>query len=167
MVNSLLYILATLGANYTAAWFLPLPIFGQISVGTLIFGVTFAQRDRIHHKGRRWVYGTIAAACLANVLMSAAVGVPPRIILASFIAIALSEGVDTEVFEGLRYHPWLTKVAASNAVSVPIDTLLFTAIAFGGVLQPIAFISLLFGEILVKWGVALMLSIRRANVNPA
>jgi queuosine precursor transporter len=154
MVNSLIYILATLGANYTAAWFLPLPVFGHISVGTFIFGVTFTQRDRIHHRGRRWVYGTIAAACLANVVMSAALGVPPRIILASFVAIALAEGVDTEIYQALRHQSWLARVAASNAVSVPIDTLIFTAIAFGGVLSPSKFVSLLFGEVLVKWAVA-------------
>ena len=55
LVNALIYILATLGANYTAAWFIPLPVFGQVAFGTFIFGITFTQRDRLHAAGRRWV----------------------------------------------------------------------------------------------------------------
>jgi uncharacterized PurR-regulated membrane protein YhhQ (DUF165 family) len=154
MVNSLLYILATLGANYTAAWFVPLPVFGHISVGTLIFGVTFVQRDLVHHKGRRWVYGTIAVACAANVLMSAMLGVPARIIVASFVAIALADMVDTEIYESLKCRSWMARVATSNAVS--------------GVLQPGVFVSLLFGEILVKWGIAFVVSLpyTRTPVTP-
>ena len=54
MVPSMtIYILAVLAANYTATWFIPLPIFGMVSVGTLIFGITFTQRDRVHRYGRR------------------------------------------------------------------------------------------------------------------
>ena len=48
-----IYIVAVLAANYTATWFIPLPIFGMVSVGTLIFGVTFTQRDRVHRPDRR------------------------------------------------------------------------------------------------------------------
>jgi hypothetical protein len=50
-----LYIAAVLAANYTATWFIPLPIFGMLSVGTLIFGITFTQRDRVHRYGRKAV----------------------------------------------------------------------------------------------------------------
>ena len=66
VINALIYVLATLGANYTAAWFIPFPIFGQVAVGTFIFGVTFTQRDKLHSAGRQWVYGTIAFAAFAN-----------------------------------------------------------------------------------------------------
>jgi uncharacterized PurR-regulated membrane protein YhhQ (DUF165 family) len=51
VINALIYILATLGANYTAAWFIPFPIFGQVAVGTFIFGITFTQRDKLHGAG--------------------------------------------------------------------------------------------------------------------
>lgn len=150
-LNAAIYILATLGANYTAAWFIPFPIFGQVAVGTFVFGVTFTQRDRLHGAGRKWVYGTIAIAALANVLMSVLLDVPFRIILASFLAIVLAETADTEIYQKLIRYPWLVRVAGSNAVSVPLDTLLFTLVAFGGVLSTGGILSLLFGEILTKY----------------
>lgn len=150
-LNAAIYVLATLGANYTAAWFIPLPIFGQVAVGTFVFGVTFTQRDRLHSAGRGWVYGTIAIAALANVLMSVFLDVPFRIILASFLAIVLAETADTEIYQKLLRYPWLVRVAGSNAVSVPLDTLLFTLVAFGGVLTTGSMISLLFGEVLTKY----------------
>jgi len=153
MVNSLIYIAATLAANYTATWFIPFPIFGQVAVGTFIFGLTFTQRDRIHVKGRGWIYGTIAAAALANSIMAALLGVPGRIIVASFVAIMIAESTDTEIFDRLRGRSWLSKVAVSNAVSVPLDTLLFTSIAFAGVLPPLQLASLVFGESLLKYAI--------------
>jgi uncharacterized PurR-regulated membrane protein YhhQ (DUF165 family) len=161
VVNAIIYILATLGANYTAAWFIPFPVFGQVAVGTFIFGVTFTQRDKLHAAGRRWVYGTIAAAALANVLMSALLAVPMRIILASFIAIVLAETADTEIYQKLLRYPWLVRVAGSNAVSVPLDTLLFTLVAFAGVLSTIEILSLLFGEIITKYAIGLLVALWR------
>lgn len=151
LLNAAVYVLATLGANYTAAWFIPLPIFGQVAVGTFVFGITFTQRDRLHSAGRRWVYSTIAIAALANVLMSVFLAVPLRIIGASFLAIVLAETADTEIYQRLLSYPWLVRVAGSNAVSVPLDTLLFTLVAFGGVLSTRDLVSLLFGEVLIKY----------------
>lgn len=159
ILNAAIYVLATLGANYTAAWFIPFPIFGQVAVGTFIFGVTFTQRDRLHSAGRRWVYGTIAIAALANVLMSAVVGVPFRIILASFVAIFLAETADTEVYQRLLPYPWLLRVAGSNAVSVPLDTLLFSLIAFAGVLSTGQIVSLLFGETITKYAIGAIVAL--------
>ena len=71
MVPSMtIYILAVLAANYTATWFIPLPIFGMVSVGTLIFGITFTQRDRVHRYGRKAVYAMILLAAVGMVLES-------------------------------------------------------------------------------------------------
>ena len=71
MLAAVIYVLAVLGANLTATWFVPLPIFGQVAVGTFIFGFTFTQRDRMHVRGRRFVYGVIALATLLSVGLSA------------------------------------------------------------------------------------------------
>ncbi|PSN19725.1 hypothetical protein C7271_05820 [filamentous cyanobacterium CCP5] len=161
LINAGTYLLATLGANYSAAWFIPLPVFGQVAVGTFIFGITFTQRDRLHSAGRPWVYGTIAIAALANVLMSALLDVPMRIIGASFLAIVLAETADTEIYQKLLPYPWLLRVAGSNAVSVPLDTLLFTLVAFGGVLSTSAMVALLFGEILVKYLIGALVALWR------
>ena len=53
MGNAVIYILAVLAGNLTATAFIPFPVFGQVAVGTLIFGVTFTQRDRMHSAGGR------------------------------------------------------------------------------------------------------------------
>ncbi|NJL45048.1 MAG: VUT family protein [Leptolyngbyaceae cyanobacterium SM2_3_12] len=158
-LNAAIYILATLGANYTATWFIPLPIFGQVAFGTFIFGFTFTQRDRLHSAGRPWVYGTIALAALANVLMSVVLGVPFRIILASFLAIMLAETADTEIYQKLIHYPWLVRVAGSNAVSVPLDTLLFTLVAFAGVLSTVDLVALLFGDTLLKYAIGAVVAL--------
>lgn len=163
LINASIYILATLGANYTTTpdWFIPLPIFGLVALGTFIFGVTFTQRDRLHAAGRKWIYGTIAIAAVANVIMSALLAVPLRIIAASFLAIVLAETADTEIYQRLLRYPWLTRVAGSNAVSVPLDTLLFTLIAFAGVLSTTEILALFVGESLLKYAIGILVALWR------
>lgn len=165
VINSLIYILAVLGANYTATWFIPFPFYGQAAVGTFIFGVTFTQRDRLHQYGRRYVYGAIAVAACANVLMSAFLGVPIRIIIASFLAIVLAESADTEVYQRLIRKSWLVRVAGSNAVSAPLDTLIFTLIAFWGVegFPPAVIGSILIGDTIVKYAIGALVALYRGK----
>ena len=88
-----------------------------------------------------------------------------RIVLASISAEVVSELLDTEV-----YHLWVTRVAArfafarrqwlrvlsSNAVSVPIDSLLFSWVAFGGVLPQATVWSIVLSNVLVKGLVTLI-----------
>jgi queuosine precursor transporter len=161
----LIYVVAVLLANYTATpeWFLKFPIFGQVATGTLIFGITFTQRDRLHQFGRQSAYGAIAVAAFANVLMSAVLGVPGRIIFASFVAIILAETTDTEIYQKLLEKSWYTRVASSNAVSIPLDTLLFNLIAFLGVLSPLEMVSLTFGDIVVKYAIGLLTAAYRGK----
>jgi uncharacterized PurR-regulated membrane protein YhhQ (DUF165 family) len=149
-INAIIYVTAVLLANYTAVWFIPFPIFGQVAVGTLIFGITFTQRDRMHRNGRRYVYSIIGLTAFLAGLESLLIDVPARIIVASLIAIVLSEAADTEVYQRFIKRSWYTRVAASNAVSIPIDTLLFNLIAFYGVFPIPMLISIMFGEIIVK-----------------
>ncbi len=146
-----IYVVAVLVANYTATWFIPLPIFGMVSVGTMVFGITFTQRDRVHRYGRGPVYLMILAAALGMVLESLFLGVEWRIILASFIAIVLSEAADTEVYQKLLHRSWIQRVAGSNLVSIPLDSVLFNLIAFLGVFKPSMLVAIIFGEIVVKF----------------
>lgn len=171
MISAILYIAAVLAANYTATMFLPFPVFGQVSIGTIIFGVTFTQRDKIHALGRRAVYATIAVAALLCSVESVLMDVPARIILASFVAIILSEAADTEVFQHLTERSWALRVVSSNAVSIPLDSLLFNLIAFYGVFSSFELSSIIFGEIvtktLVSWAYAAWVRPRSAAVQPA
>ena len=152
MVTSMsIYIIAVLAANYTATWFFPLPIFGMVSVGTLIFGITFTQRDRVHRYGRKAVYAMILLAAVGMVLESLLLEVSWRIIIASFIAIVLSEAADTEIYHQLLHRSWLQRVTGSNLVSIPLDSLLFNLIAFMGVFEPAMLVAIIFGEIVTKF----------------
>jgi len=164
MLDAVIYIAATLAANYMAAWFVPLPIFGLVSIGTLAFGVTFTERDRVHRFGRKAVYTMILVAAALNVLESVFLGVSGRVILASFTAIILAEAADTEVYQRLIGRPWIQRVAGSNAVSIPIDTVLFTCIAFAGVFPTTMLISIIFGDMVLKAVISGLVAIRRETI---
>jgi uncharacterized PurR-regulated membrane protein YhhQ (DUF165 family) len=167
MVPAVIYIIAVLAANYTATWFIPLPIFGQVAVGTLIFGVTFDQRDRLHHyHGRRTVYWTIGITALLNIIESAVLGISPRIIVASLTAIAISEATDTEIYQVYLNRSWLERVARSNVISIPMDTLLFNCIAFLGVFSPLMLFSIMVGEIVVKFAVSGLVALWKVSGQP-
>lgn len=152
------YTAATLLANFTLDSFLPLGGFFLVNVGTLFFGLTFTQRDRAHRHGRRAVYLMILAAATANVALAAALGTPLRYVAVSFLTIVVSETADTEVYQRLLRRRWLTRVAASNAVSAPLDTLLFTLLAFWG--EPFAtpawLVQVIVTDLLVKYASGLV-----------
>ncbi|MDZ7581958.1 MAG: VUT family protein [Deltaproteobacteria bacterium] len=158
-----LYIVAVLVANYTATWFIPLPVFGLVSVGTLVFGITFTQRDRVHRFGRKCVYLMILIAAVGMVFESLFLGVAWRIIAASFIAIVLSETVDTEVYQKLLHRTWMQRVIGSNLVSIPLDSILFNLIAFAGVFKPGMLTAIIFGEITAKFATGAAAALWRAQ----
>jgi queuosine precursor transporter len=129
---ALVYVGCTVLANFTLDSFIPLGDFLLINVGTLFFGITFTQRDRLHRFGRRVVYRVILLAAAANVAVALAIGTPLRYVAVSFLAIVISEAADTEVYHRLLHRRWIARVAGSNAVSAPLDTILFTTLAFAG-----------------------------------
>ena len=154
------YVLCTLLANFTFDTFIQLPVFGLLSVGTLFFGITFTQRDRVHRYGRARVYLMISVAAVANLLLSFYLGIPLRFLLAGFLAIVLAEAADTEVYARFLSRRWLTRVATSNAVSIPIDSVTFTLIAFAGTLGLAAMGEIIFADILAKTVIGLLAAAR-------
>ncbi|HLC98605.1 MAG TPA: queuosine precursor transporter [Candidatus Nanoarchaeia archaeon] len=85
-------------------------------------------------------------------------GIVPRIVVASIIAELISELIDTEVYQWWtsgfgkgKAQYW--RVFTSNAISIPIDSALFTAIAFAGILSPgilfIMFLSNIFIKVVI------------------
>lgn len=181
MCAALIYIVAVLAANLTATLFVPFPVFGQVAIGTLIFGLTFTQRDRMHARGRRFVYAVIALSAVLNLILLVSCrylwglawvdwlhaqgwnwlaegfailqSSGPRIFIASLVAIVLAESADTEVYHRLRHQSWLLRVGKSNAVSIPLDSVLFNLIAFAGIFPLGMWVSVVFGEIVVKFTV--------------
>ncbi|MDD8019445.1 MAG: VUT family protein [Bacteroidota bacterium] len=161
MIYAIIYIAATLAANYTATWFIHFPLFGQVSIATFIFGITFTMRDRVHHSlGRKNVYIMIAIAALLNLVITIMGAVAWRIITASFIAIILAETADTEMYHRHLAETWAMRVLKSNAVSIPLDSLLFNTIAFAGVMPNLVVASIIFGEIVFKSVVSAIVALR-------
>ena len=136
---------------------------GLIVVGTVVFGITFTQRDRVHRAGRAWVYLMLIVTTILAALQSWFLDVSWRIIVASTLAILLSEMADTEVFHRFKERKWFVRVAASNAVSIPIDTVIFNLIAFGGVLSAGLIGAIMIGDIVVKAVVATIAALVRSR----
>lgn len=158
---AIIYIVAVLSANYTAVWFIPLPFFGLVALGTLLFGVTFTARDYVHRLGRPKVYTMIVIAALFSAGLAVLGATPWRVVMASVIAIVLSESADTEVYQRLLAKPWLLRVTGSNVISIPLDTALFNLLAFGGVFPFQVLVSIMIGEIVVKFLVGGLVALGR------
>lgn len=161
MIWPIVYIICILLAQYTAEWFIPFPFFGLLSTGTIIFGVTFTARDYVHRLGRKRVYIMIGIAAFTSLIMVSILAVPIRIIIASISAIILAETADTEIYQKLLRKTWFVRVTSSNAISVPLDTILFTGIAFLGVFPVFVLYEIIFADIVIKYAVGLIIAIRR------
>lgn len=185
MFAAVLYTCAVLLANLTATLFLPFEIAPGtgilVSVGTLVFGITFTQRDRMHQRGRPFVYKVILITAVLNLLMLMSLRFVWgsyvlevfqqagwnwlqeamamlmengwRVFLASFLAIIIAEAADTEVFHIYRDRSWIGRVTRSNAVSIPIDSVLFNLIAFAGssFFPAVVLTKVIIGEIVAKF----------------
>lgn len=132
--------------------------FGRaVDMGTFIYPITFTLRDLIHKAaGRQAARVAIATSAGVNLFLAAylswvasrpsdasyalgeeyaaVLGPLWRIVVASLLAMVVSELIDTEV-----YHWWVTRITTryqwarvlvSNAVSIPIDNLIFAVGAF-------------------------------------
>ncbi|MEF2279816.1 VUT family protein [Deinococcus sp. YIM 134068] len=158
---TVLYAASILLANLTLNQFIPLPLFGLLSVGTIFFAAVFTLRDRIHREGGlRAVYIAIAAALIVNTLAALLTDTPWRFIGASFLAILVGELADTAVYQRLIRRSWWTRVLASNAVSVPLDSILFTLLAFWGDMSTRDIAQIIFADILAKYAIAALFALR-------
>jgi uncharacterized integral membrane protein (TIGR00697 family) len=85
-----------------------------------------------------------------------------RIVFASIVAEVLSELVDTEAYrfwvEKITHRYQWARVLVSNSVSVPLDSLVFAWLAFGGVLPTAVVWSIVLSNIIVK-GITTIISI--------
>ena len=153
--------------------------------GTLIYPFTFTLRDLVHKvAGIATARALIFTAAGINVVMALVFKIvavlPPdlevglqqefgvvlspviRIVVASIVAEIIAELIDTEV-----YRIWANRFAerwqwgrvlTSNSVSVPIDSVIFVVIAFGGTIPASAVVAIIWGNIVVK-GVVTVVSI--------
>lgn len=145
--------------------------------GTMLVPFSFTIRDLMHRclgyeNTKKIVWATailnliVAALMIVLDILPAAIpemqepwhsvmGASWRVIVASFIAQLISDLADTYVFEGFTRkmgdkHTWL-RVAVSNLVSVPLDTVLFSVIAFWGILPKEVIVANIVCQFAVKY----------------
>ena len=153
--------------------------------GTLVYPLTFTLRDMIHKvAGVRAARTAIFLAAGVNLGMAGlfqlvawlpadtmtgpqdefgmVLGAVWRIVIASIIAEVIAELIDTEVYRAwtrqFKERMQWGRVLSSNAVAIPVDSFLFTAIAFAGILPFVVMREIFFTNLLVK-GVVTILSI--------
>ncbi len=159
-------------------------LFGvSIDAGTFVYPITFTLRDLVHKTvGARGARVLIVTTAVINVVMAAlfwlvarlpadpTVGpqsefaevLSPvwRIVFASIAAEVVAELVDTEVYQlwverVSRRYQW-ARVLSSNAISVPLDSLVFSWGAFGGVLPGAVVWSIALSNVLIKGATTLV-----------
>ena len=165
------YTLVVAVSNVLVDKFIDLGPFGMLSAGTLTFGATFTLRDMAHQSsdraglGRTPVIAMIGVAAIANVMVAAVLGIPGRFLLASFGAILLSELIDTEIYHSLRSRSWLVRVLSSNAVSVPLDSITFTVVAFAGEVgyDLATMAQIVEADLLFKFGIGALLALVKTS----
>jgi hypothetical protein len=115
--------------------------------GVLMIGLALVLRDLVQ---RRLGVGWAAGAVLAGAALSAFVA-PPALVVASAAAFLLSEFADLAVFTPLQRRGLVLAVAASGAVGLVVDSIVFLWLAFGS-------LDYLAGQVVGKaWMVALAL----------
>jgi uncharacterized PurR-regulated membrane protein YhhQ (DUF165 family) len=129
--------------------------------GVLMIGLALVLRDLVQRRlGARWA----VAAILFGAALSAALA-PPALVLASAAAFLLSEAADMAVYTPLQRRGLVLAVAASSAVGLVVDSVLFLWLAFGS-------LDFLAGQVIGKaWMVLLALPViawvRRRELQPA
>jgi hypothetical protein len=149
----------------------------SVDAGTFIYPLTFTIRDLIHKQlGKAAARTVIILAAGINLFMvvffqfaawlpqdpswglgkefATILGPVWRIVIASIIAEVISELIDTEV-----YHFWVSRITrkyqwarvlTSNAVSIPIDSLIFSWGAFGLALPNSTVWSIFLANVIIK-----------------
>ncbi len=172
-----LYIACELIANVTASK--PVRLAGMVVPAAIfIYTLTFTLIDLINESlGKQGARKVIVAAFIANLLLAAyshlavvlpypsfysgqeafagVLGGTPRIVMASLTAYLISAFIDAEIFAFWRIHvrgPKWTRVLVSNALSTWVDSVVFIALAFYGIM-PIWI--LIKGQYIVKMAITI------------
>jgi hypothetical protein len=122
-------------------------VLGLVTAGTFTAGLVLAARDAVREAAGIWAsLGCVAVGCALSVVMST-----PQLALASGAAFALSELVDTAVYEPLRRRSRTRALAWSNLVGSVVDSVLFLTLAGFPLWPAVA------GQVAVKWAVCVAL----------
>lgn len=106
-----------------------IPVWPGISApsGVLAIGAALVLRDLVQRRlGVKWALAAIAVGAALSGFVA-----PTALIVASVVAFTLSEVADLAVFTPLQRRGLVLAVAASGAVGIVVDSLLFLSLAFG------------------------------------
>ena len=135
------YLLGFIGSIVLANWLVL--EFGVVNIlpfsdlkapaGVFVIGAAFAIRDGLRETaGLRLVAAAIVTGIAVSWAVEARNGdLLARIALASAIAFALSETLDTLVYEKLRAAGKMLALSLSNLCGITLDSILFLLVAFG------------------------------------
>lgn len=146
-----LAVILDFSANWLAAHYL-LPIGPWlIPGGTFVFALAFTVYDVIRRRGGLTpTLLAVALGFLASVLYAVAFGgTVGRIAVAGLIALAASSTTDLLMQSATLRRPIWQYISISNAVSLAIDTVVFTTIAFA-MLPPDVRLRIMEGQYLAK-----------------
>ena len=154
----------------------------SMDAGTLLYPLTFTLRDLIHKKSdKKTALHIVYIGVVMNLLMfivffivsklpaDMLVGEQKefgqvlvgswRIVLASIVAMFISEVVDSEIYQWYAYKfkkYQFMRVLTSNFISVPLDSIVVTLIAFYGVMPNSVLISITLVNIAIKYIITLV-----------
>ncbi len=157
----------------------------SMDAGTFVYPLTFTLRDLVHKTlgitaaraliftaaainllmaGLFWLVATLPGDPQVGPQLEFAVVLAPvwRIVIASIIAEVVAELIDTEAYRLWverhgQQHQW-ARVLLSNGVSVPIDSVMFSFIAFYGTMPLSVVLAIVVSNILIK-GATTMISL--------
>lgn len=176
IIVSVAYVAAQMIADIASLKILLIAGF-SVDGGTLVYAITYTLRDLVHKTaGIKTARVLVVSAAVINLVMAGmfwlisilpadpSVGAQEafnqvlapvwRIVMASILAEVISELTDTEI-----YQLWVTRVTEkkqwlrvliSNTISIPIDSMLFSWIAFGGTMPNSVVWSIVLSNILIK-----------------
>jgi uncharacterized PurR-regulated membrane protein YhhQ (DUF165 family) len=128
MLYVVMYLTAVVAANLSVAMFGP-----SVSIlnAFLFIGLNLTARDKLHDlwhgEGLVWKMGGLI---LTGAVISFALGAG-MVAVASFVAFAASEAVDSISYHILRGRDKLLQVNGSNVLAAGVDSVIFPLLAFG------------------------------------
>jgi queuosine precursor transporter len=152
-MQGLAYLASILLANVIVNTFGIVTVLGiTFPAGAPLIGMTFTLRDMVQRRwGKLHCWWWMLAASLITVMFN------PTLAYASFAAFLVAEGLDWAVYT-LVPGSFVKRALLSNLVGLPLDSILFVALAFGWVWPAIigqTVVKIVFGSGLVGmavWG---------------
>jgi len=153
MLVAIGYLCSILAANILVNEFHLITVLGlTFPAGAPLIGLTFTFRDMVQRMFGKWhCWWWMVAASLITIVFN------PQLALASFAAFFIAEGLDWAIYTAVP-GSFTKRVLLSNLIGLPIDSMVFVALAFGWVWHAIigqTVVKLIFGVglvVIAAWG---------------